>query len=53
VQFRHLLKSQLRRLGYDMHRYLPVSSPAAQMQTILSARNINLVLDVGANQGLA
>ncbi len=51
MQFRHFLKSQLRRLGYDMHRYLPVSSPAAQMQTILSARNINLVLDVGANQG--
>lgn len=51
MQARHFLKSLLRRLGYDMHRYLPVSTPAAQMQAILSARRINLVLDVGANQG--
>jgi len=45
------LKAVALRLGYDVQRFAPASSYAAQLQAILRAQRINLILDVGANVG--
>jgi FkbM family methyltransferase len=46
-----LVRHTLRRLGYDLHRFLPTSSPDAQLAQVLRSFAIDLVLDVGANTG--
>src|SRR5437868_4028361 len=46
-----LLKATARKFGLDVRRFAPSSSPAAQLQTMLSWHGINLVFDVGANVG--
>ncbi|PZN92552.1 MAG: FkbM family methyltransferase [Alphaproteobacteria bacterium] len=48
---RDVLRRSLRRFGYDLHRYLPVSSPDAQLQALLDGFAPDLVLDIGANTG--
>ena len=48
---RDLIRRQLRRAGYDLHRFLPTSSPDAQVAQTLRKLGIDLVLDVGANVG--
>jgi FkbM family methyltransferase len=48
---RDVIRQSLRRLGYDLHRFLPVASPDAALQKALSHFRIDLVLDVGANAG--
>lgn len=45
------IRRKLRGLGYDFHRYLPASSPDAQISSVLRVFDIDLVLDVGANSG--
>jgi FkbM family methyltransferase len=45
------LKRFLRRLGYDVARHSIQTSPEAQLQRILQAQRVDLVLDVGANEG--
>ena len=45
------LKSAALRLGYDVQRFEPASSHAAQLRAILATHRINLILDVGANIG--
>ena len=45
------LKAVALRLGYDVQRFAPASSYAAQLQAILRGQRINLILDVGANMG--
>jgi FkbM family methyltransferase len=45
------LKSAALRLGYDVQRYEPATSRAAQLRAILATRRINLIFDVGANIG--
>ena len=46
-----VVKRTIRRLGFDLRRYTPASSEAAQFMTMLSGHGINLVFDVGANAG--
>jgi len=46
-----LVRQTLRRLGYDLHRFLPVSSPDAQLAQVLRRFGIGLVIDIGANTG--
>ena len=46
-----VVKRTIRRLGFDLRRYNPASSEAAQFITMLSGHGINLVFDVGANTG--
>lgn len=48
---RNWIKQQLRRRGYDLHRFLPASSPDAQLALALSVMRIDTVVDVGANAG--
>jgi FkbM family methyltransferase len=48
---KHIVRSAIRSLGYDLKRYQPASSDSAQLKAMLSAHGINLVLDVGANVG--
>jgi FkbM family methyltransferase len=48
---KHLLRGLLRRLGLTVRRYSPATSPEAQIQTLLSHHGVDLVLDVGANEG--
>lgn len=48
---KELLRRTLRSWGYDLHRYLPISSPDAQLAQVLRVFGIDLVLDVGANAG--
>ena len=45
------IKRWLRQRGWDLHRYLPTTSPDAQLERVLSGFGIDLVLDVGANTG--
>jgi FkbM family methyltransferase len=46
-----LLKSTALKLGYEVQRFAPPSSTAAQFRAILGTQRINLILDVGANVG--
>ena len=46
-----LVKRAIRRLGFDLRRYHPASSEAAQFMAMLSVHGVNLVFDVGANIG--
>jgi len=45
------LMSAALRLGYEVQRFEPACSRAAQLRAILAAQRINLILDVGANIG--
>ena len=45
------IKRGLRRAGYDLHRFLPTSSPDAQVAQMIAKLGIDLVIDVGANTG--
>lgn len=45
------LRSLLRRVGVDVHRYQPSASSSAQTVTAMQHFGIDLVLDVGANAG--
>ncbi len=46
-----LAKQGLRKIGLDVHRYLPNSSSPTQLVASLRKFDIDLVLDVGANKG--
>jgi FkbM family methyltransferase len=46
-----LAKKAIRKLGFELHRYLPTTSPSAQLMMILEHQRVNLVFDVGANVG--
>ncbi len=48
---RERIKRLARQVGYDLHRFLPVSSPDAHLALLLRDLGIDLVLDVGANIG--
>lgn len=45
------LKAAARRMGYDVTRFHPESSDDAKLAAVLKHLGINLVLDVGANEG--
>jgi FkbM family methyltransferase len=45
------IKTLLRLLGYEAHRYSVQSSPGAQLAHLIRAAGIDRVLDVGANVG--
>jgi FkbM family methyltransferase len=51
IMLNHLIKSVLRKLGYDIRRYNIVSSTDAQFFAMLKHHEINLIFDVGANTG--
>lgn len=48
---KELARQGLRKIGLDVHRYLPSSLPPAQLVASLRKFGIDLVLDVGANKG--
>ena len=48
---KNILKSLLRRCGYNVSRDNPATRPEYILQTLLHRANVNLVLDVGANSG--
>ncbi|MHB8392425.1 MAG: FkbM family methyltransferase, partial [Acidobacteriaceae bacterium] len=48
---KRLIKTLIRGAGFDLKRYRPDRSEAAQFLVILSVHAVNLVLDVGANGG--
>ena len=48
---RGLVKRMLREFGLDIRKYAPDRSPSAQMAAVLRNFQIDLVFDVGANQG--
>jgi len=45
------IRNFLRYLGYDLHRHNPSASASAQLISILKFLEIDLVMDVGANEG--
>lgn len=49
--FKVFIKKSIRKLGFELRRYAPGSSDAARLMAMLSAHEINLVFDVGANIG--
>ena len=46
-----LVKSLIRRAGYELKKYSPASSEHALMKKILFSKNIDLIIDIGANTG--
>lgn len=51
MSLRIAVKTGLRKIGLEVHRFVPASSPTAQIIASLRKFGIDLVLDVGANQG--
>ena len=45
------LKTLLRKAGFEVERYRPISSPVARRMHLLESNRIDLVFDVGANVG--
>jgi len=45
------IKKHLRKFGYDIIKFRPDKHPVAQRKALLAAYGIDLVLDVGANDG--
>lgn len=48
---KNYLKSTARRLGFEVQRFHPGRSQAAQLSAMLAFHKINLIFDVGANVG--
>lgn len=46
------VKQAIRRYGYDLRPFTPVSSDSSLLITILRHHEINLVFDIGANNGV-
>ena len=46
-----IIKDTCRNFGLEIHRYSPSASPTAQIVSSLQRFDIDLVMDVGANQG--
>jgi FkbM family methyltransferase len=46
-----LLKKSALRLGFEVQRFVPACSQAAQLKSMLAWHRVNLILDVGANVG--
>lgn len=51
MDIRRQTKILLRKTGYDIIRFAPVSHPLARRKRILESCHINTVLDIGANTG--
>jgi len=52
MNFKAVIKTTLRKLGLEIHRYLPPTLPVSSpIGTSLRKFEIDLVLDIGANQG--
>lgn len=51
MRLKALAKQGFRKIGLDVHRYVPSSLPPAQIVAALRKFDIDLVLDVGANTG--
>jgi len=45
------IKHTLRSLGLELHRFSPASSKSARLMACLDHCGINMVLDIGANEG--
>jgi FkbM family methyltransferase len=50
-KFKNAIKNAVRRFGFDIKRYCPESSEASRFQRLLEHYNVDLILDVGANDG--
>lgn len=48
---KYFVKKILNKLGWDLYRFEPHSSPQMQIITLLKTKKINVVFDVGANIG--
>jgi FkbM family methyltransferase len=46
-----ITKKILRRLGFEVQKFTPLTSEVAQMQCLFAHHSVDLVLDVGANIG--
>lgn len=49
--FKSLVRRAFRQIGFDVRRYQPARSEAAQLMALLTVHRVNLVFDVGANVG--
>ena len=49
--FNRFVKAVFRQMGLEVHKYSALASPTAQIVCSLKKYGIDLVLDVGANQG--
>jgi FkbM family methyltransferase len=50
-RLRGAVRAPLRRLGFDLVRYHPSQAPATRRARLISERRVDVVLDVGANDG--
>lgn len=51
MSIKHELRKLLWKVGYDISRFTPASSPIARRKKILETYQVDTVLDVGANTG--
>ncbi len=51
ADFERIIRRTMNRIGVDLHRYRPQQSGIGRLARMLSAHNVDTVLDVGANIG--
>jgi FkbM family methyltransferase len=51
MNFKKLIKKYIRKLGWDLHRLDITKDPIFQVMQVIKYKNIDMVLDVGANIG--
>ena len=51
INLNNLVKTSMRKMGYEISRYSPAISEDARFLAMLKEHNINLIFDVGANSG--
>lgn len=51
LNFKQTIRKALLLIGLDVHRYSAMSSSEAQLDCILKMSGVDLILDVGANEG--
>jgi len=51
IHIKNIIKKILYKLGWDLYRFTPSSSPQMQIITALKNEKINIIFDIGANVG--
>ena len=51
INIKNFIKKLIYKLGWDIYRFEPSSSPPKQIMSVLKKKNIDIVFDIGANIG--
>lgn len=51
IETKNIIKRFLNKIGVEAHRFIPSNSPLARLMSAINANKINLIFDIGANEG--